>query len=77
MKSKKLGVGIIGCGKAGKYHAYWYSKNINCNLIGFYNRTKSKAVNLSKKYNTGVYDNWKELVKDKNIDIVSVCTPVL
>ena len=27
IKQKKIGIGIIGCGKAGKYHAYWYSKN--------------------------------------------------
>ena len=75
MKFKKLGVGIIGCGKAGKYHAYWYSKNPNCNLVGFYNRTKLKAIELSRKYGGKVYDEWADLLKDKKIDIVSICTP--
>lgn len=76
MKSVKLGIGIIGCGKAGRYHSYWYSKNADCRLIGFYNRTKLKAVELSKKYDAEVYDEWEELVKDPRINIVSICTPV-
>ncbi len=76
MAARKLGIGIIGCGKAGNYHAYWYSRNANCNLIGFYNRTKSKALDMAKKYNARVYDKWEELVNEDKIDIVSVCTPV-
>lgn len=76
MRIKKLGIGIIGCGKAGKYHAYWYSKNPTCSIKGFYNRTLEKAEELSKKYNAKVYKKWEELVKNPEINVVSICTPV-
>lgn len=76
MGIKKLGIGIIGCGKAGKYHASWYSKNPNCIIKGFYNRTPEKAEELSKKYNAKVYKEWEELVKDPEINVISICTPV-
>ncbi|MBM3705066.1 MAG: Gfo/Idh/MocA family oxidoreductase [Actinobacteria bacterium] len=73
---KKIGIGIIGCGKAGKYHAGWYSKNPDCLIKGFYNRTTSKALELSEKYRSKTYENWEELVKDPEINVVSICTPV-
>ena len=76
MKLKKIGIGIIGCGKAGKYHAYWYSKNPDCKLVGFYNRTENKAKELANQYYSDFYKNWKDMIRDPNIDVVSICTPV-
>jgi len=74
-KQKKIGVAILGSGKAGKYHLYWYSKNKNCRIIGIYNRTKENAVASVKKYNTEYFNNWKELSSKENVEIVSICTP--
>ena len=70
-----LGIGIIGCGKAGRYHANWYSKNPNCIIKGFYNRTPGKAEELSKKYNAEAYYNTigEELCKKfKKIDFIFI-----
>jgi len=72
---KKLGVAVLGCGKAGKYHLYWYSKNKNCKIVGIYNRTRKNAVSLVKRYNIEYFNNWKELVSNEDVDIVSICTP--
>lgn len=74
--AKKLGIGIIGCGKAGQYHSYWYSRNENCRLAGFYNRTQEKAERLAAKYDVRYYKEWKELVMSPEVDIVSLCTPI-
>lgn len=76
MRIKKLGIGIIGCGKAGRYHAEWYSKNSNCIIRGFYNRTQGKADELAKKYQAKAYKEWEDLVKDPEINVISICTPV-
>jgi len=76
MSVKKLGIGIIGCGKAGNYHTYWYSKNQNCLIKGFYNRTIEKAEELASKYNAKVYKKWEDLVKNPEINVISICTPV-
>ncbi|MCL4378665.1 MAG: Gfo/Idh/MocA family oxidoreductase [Actinobacteria bacterium] len=74
--TKKLGVGIIGCGKAGLYHSYWYSKNENCRLVGFYNRTQEKAERLADKYGARCYKEWKELAESPDVDVISLCTPI-
>lgn len=76
MSEKKLKIGIIGCGKAGRYHAYWYSKNPHCIIKGFYNRSTEKAEALAKQYNAEVFKEWQQMVKDPEIDIISICTPV-
>ena len=75
MSTKKLGVAILGCGKAGRYHAYWYSKNSHCRLVGFYNRTPLKTKELASRYVAKVYENWEELVTESSVDVVSLCTP--
>ncbi|MEI7616321.1 MAG: Gfo/Idh/MocA family oxidoreductase [Actinomycetota bacterium] len=73
---KPLGIGIIGCGKAGKYHAEWYFKNPDCVLRGFYNRSPLKAEELAVKYSARAYKEWEDLIKDPQINIISICTPV-
>jgi predicted dehydrogenase len=74
-KQKKIGIAVLGSGKAGKYHLYWYSKNRKCKVIGIYNRTKKNAVDSVKKYGTKYFNDWKELVANESVDIVSICTP--
>ncbi|MHB1252834.1 MAG: Gfo/Idh/MocA family protein, partial [Candidatus Humimicrobiaceae bacterium] len=74
--AKKLGIGIIGCGKAGQYHSYWYSRNEKCRLVGFYNRTTEKAERLAGKYNARYYKEWRELVESPEVDVISLCTPI-
>ncbi len=74
--NKKLGIGIIGCGKAGQYHSYWYSKNKNCRLIGFYNRSTEKAKKLAAKYGSMCFRSWEQLVENPEVDAVSICTPL-
>jgi len=73
--NKKLGIAVLGSGKAGKYHLYWYSKNKNCKIIGVYNRTKDNAASSVKRYDTKYFSDWKELVSNDDVDIVSICTP--
>ncbi len=73
---KKLGIGIIGCGKAGEYHSYWYSRNEKCKLAGFYNRTTEKAEKLAAKYDARCYKDWKEMVESPEVDVISLCTPI-
>src|SRR5665811_142262 len=73
---RPLGIGIIGCGKAGRYHADWYFRNKDCIIRGFYNRSPKKAEELAQKYNARAYKEWEELIKDPQINIISICTPV-
>lgn len=71
-----LNIGILGSGKMGRVHAEAFSKNENCKIVGFYNRTKEKALDLQKNHpQAKVYDSWQEMIEDKSIDVITISTP--
>lgn len=79
MSIKKVRVGIIGCGgiAEGKYMPSLAKLN-NVEMVAFCDIVKEKAEKASQKYGrkvAAVYVDYKELLKDKTIDVIHVCTP--
>ena len=67
-------IGILGCGKIAQVrHIPEYAANPDCELVGFYNPTKSRAEDMAAKYGGVAYDTAEELLADPEIDAVSVC----
>jgi predicted dehydrogenase len=70
----KLKFAIVGCGRIAERHA----EQINrlAILQAVCDEVESRALQLGKKYGSGVYANYDELlVNEKEIDVISVCTP--
>ncbi len=68
-------VGIIGCGKIAQVrHIPEYFANDNCVIAGYFDLNKERSSDLAAKFGGKVYDSAEELVLDKDIDAVSVCT---
>ncbi len=77
---KKLKIGIIGCGGIanGKHMPSLKSLSDKVEMVAFCDLIEEKAVKAAKEYGTEdakVYTDYKELLKDKTIDVVHVCTP--
>ena len=76
---KKLKIAIVGCGGiANGKHMPSLSKLDNVEMVAFCDIIREKAEEAAKKYGAEgakVYENYKELLKDKSIDVVHVCTP--
>ena len=72
-------IGIIGCGGiANSKHMPSLSKLKNVQLVAFCDLIEEKAVKAAKKFGTEdakVYVDYKELLKDPEIEVVHVCTP--
>jgi len=74
--TKKLGVALVGLGSYAKNQlAVALEKTTNCYLAGIVTGTPAKADEWSKKYNLDKkniynYQNFDEIAKNKNIDIV-------
>ena len=67
-------IGILGCGKIAQVrHIPEYAANPDCQLVGFYNPTKSRAEDMAAKYGGLAYDTAEELLANPEIDAVSVC----
>jgi predicted dehydrogenase len=68
-------VGIIGCGSISKYrHAPEYFSNPDCEIKGYYDVKTERAEALAKEFGGKVYSSLEEMLSDKEIDAVSVCT---
>lgn len=75
----KLKIGIIGCGGiANGKHMPSLSKIEEVEMVAFCDIIVEKAEKAAKQYGTAdakVYEDYKELLKDKSIDVIHVCTP--
>ncbi len=72
-------IGIIGCGGiANGKHMPNLAKIENVEMVAFCDIIEEKAIEAKEKYgtpNSKVYTDYKQLLSDKEIDIVHVCTP--
>ena len=71
---KYINFGIIGCGRIASRHA----KHINKfgKLLAVCDIIDEKSKSLAKMYNANSYDDIEKLLKnEKNIDVISICTP--
>ena len=67
-------IGVLGCGKIAQVrHIPEYADNPNCELVGFFNPTRSRAEDMAAKYGGKAYDTADELLANPEIDAVSVC----
>ena len=76
---KKLKVGIIGCGGiANGKHMPALKKVAEVEMVAFCDIIVERAEKAAKEFGVEgakVYKDYKELLKDKSIDVVHVCTP--
>ena len=77
--SKKLKVGIIGCGGiANGKHMPSLKALGKVDMVAFCDTVEDRAIDAKNKYGTEdakVYTDYTELLKDSTIDVIHVCTP--
>ena len=69
----KIRMGFIGCGKIAQVrHIPEAHEREDVVISGYFNRTRSKAEDMARKYGGKVYDTYQEMLDDENIDAVVV-----
>ena len=69
-----INVGVIGCGSIARMrHAVEYSNNKDVKIMGFTDFNKDRAQDMADDFGGKVYLSDDEMLKDENIDAVSVC----
>ncbi|QDP96488.1 Gfo/Idh/MocA family oxidoreductase [Microlunatus elymi] len=74
--SRNLRAGVIGLGWAGQQHLDGYQRAAGVDLVGLAGMEPEPLQRLADEY--GIehrYADWADLVKDADLDVVSVCTP--
>ncbi len=79
MAERKVRIGIIGCGGiANGKHMPSLKKIPEVEMVAFCDIIPERAAASAAKFGTPdakVYEDYKELLKDKTIEVVHVCTP--
>ncbi len=72
-------IGIVGCGGiANGKHMPNLKKLPNVEMVAFCDIVEERAIKAAKDYGTAdakVYTNYKDMLNDKSIEVVHVCTP--
>ncbi|MBV9470952.1 MAG: Gfo/Idh/MocA family oxidoreductase [Abitibacteriaceae bacterium] len=71
----KIKVGIIGCGGRGREHAAGYAASEQVQIVAVADPVKESAQTLAEKHGaSGVYEDYQQMLKEQQLDMVSVCT---
>jgi predicted dehydrogenase len=68
---KKYKIGIIGYGGFGKFLHHWWTKLENVEVVA----VADSGYHSANVENVTLYHDWKQLINDPEIDIVSIVTP--
>lgn len=72
----KLKVGVIGCGSIAKYrHLPEYAANKHVEIVAVCDIIEDRVNEFAEEYNAKAYTDYKELLADDSIDVISVCLP--
>lgn len=72
---KKINVGVIGVGAMGYNHARVYYRLEEANLVAVSDVSERTLNKVCKKYDATGYSDYEDLLKDPEIEVVSVCVP--
>jgi predicted dehydrogenase len=71
--TKNFNISIAGCSRVAHLHAKAIQNIPNARLTGCWSRTKEKADEFAKVYNTTSYTDIASMVKENRTDLVIVC----
>ena len=72
-----VGVGVIGVGAWGKNHVRVFSELEEVTLAGIADRDVQRAKSYAQQFNTTHYTSVEELLKQDDVDAVTICTPTV
>ena len=83
MSSSEVGIGIVGYGVMGKAHCYAFTAAPVMRRLGYRprlramsGRDREKVAAAAEAYGVESWvDDWRELVRRADVDIVDICTP--
>lgn len=72
---RKINVGVIGVGAMGYNHARVYYRLEEANLVAVSDVSERTLNKVCEKYDAKGYSDYEDLLKDSEIEVVSVCVP--
>ena len=73
--TRKLGVAVIGCGKAGQAQLHWFARQAKCEIVALFDPLAEKARQAAAAYNAAFLPSWQAAASYAGADLVSLCGP--
>lgn len=73
--SKRLGFGIVGCGRVAPCHADAILSCDGAELLAVADIIEERAMSFANKYGADYYTDYHDMLERDDIDVVSICTP--
>jgi UDP-N-acetyl-2-amino-2-deoxyglucuronate dehydrogenase len=70
-----MGFGIVGTGMIAHFHARAIQAMTNGSVVACFNQNVEKAKAFAAEYGCTAYSTLDELLADRNVGIVTICTP--
>lgn len=72
---ESLNAAVIGVGSMGKNHARIYADLPGVNLVAVADSNEETAENIAEKYTCKPYKDYKEMIQNEKLDVVSIAVP--
>ncbi len=73
-KTKKIRVGIVGCGLMGNMHLTAYKKNPDVEVAAYADTDPEKTRSICQRVKGNIYASHKDMFAKEQLDAVSICT---
>lgn len=73
--NEKTGVALIGCGMISEFQSKAINALPDARVVGYYDTVADMAKKRAAEYNGRAYATIEEMLSDKAVDAVSICTP--
>ncbi len=71
----EYGFGLIGCGRIARNHLQAIASLDNAQLVAVCDIEDARLTETKEQYGCRTYGDYREMLKDRDIDIVNICTP--
>ena len=71
----KIKIGVVGAGIYGNYHIHTYTCDKNVEKVVFCDLNEERKKATAEKYNVTGYSTVKEMIKNEELDAISIATP--
>jgi UDP-N-acetylglucosamine 3-dehydrogenase len=73
---EKIKVGVIGCGSiARRRHLVEFDANPHASIVAVCDKIESRAKESAEQYNAQAFTDYKDLLANADVDVISVCLP--
>ncbi len=74
MAVREIGFGVVGLGM-GAYHASAIKQSKGARLVALCDADEERLNKTNENFKVKAYTNYNDMLKDKEVDVVNICTP--